>query len=200
MKFSLIKSSGFRWMAVGVIVAAVVCVVLLWRSHPAPLPAPEHLEPQALARALASDRFAKLSDEQKVPYARALIALDPTTAANLLASLPPQQQNAAFEQVGYVVISQMSDGYHEQKTPQQRRAYLDHVLDLYDSIEQAGKRTPRLAGVSSQEAIEAADQRRQIAKDWMVRGLGPSQSAQMAEFYKALVLRRLARHLPMYGW
>ncbi len=200
MRWTGFKSRRFAWMAGGTAGAVVIVGVAMLILRPGPLPAPDGLTPVALVKVVASDRFSALSDQRKAPYARALFALDPHNAAAMISSLTPDQQNAAFQNLGYLMITQTTNGYFEQKTSREKTAYLDRVLNWYDAIEQANKHQPRLSGVSSQEANQAADERRAMVKRWMTQGLAPSESARMAEFYKQLVLRRVARNLSMYGW
>lgn len=195
------RMTARRWGMVGGGIIAIVLLAggLVWTLGPAPIPAAGTLKPLELAKVISTSRFGQLSDQQKIPYAKALFSLDPHNAAAMIKSLTPKEQNEAFKNLGYVLLTQTADGYFNLKAPQQRTIYLDRVLDWVNAVDQAERQMPDVRNVSHEESKKAAEQRVAMARGW-VEGLAPSQSARMAEFYKQLVLRRTARHFSLHGW
>jgi hypothetical protein len=182
------------WLSSGVAALVIFAGLLAWSLKPAPLPKPQGLAPVALAKVLASQQFAALTDQEKAPYVHALFAMDPHNAAAMIKSLSPAEQNAAFRNGGYILMTQAADAFFNLKAPMQQTAYLDRVLDWSQAIERAEKEMPNVVDVSQEESRQARDERRSMAQGW-IQQLGPSQSARMSEFYKQLVLRRTARNL-----
>jgi hypothetical protein len=170
----------------------IVAGILTWILRPASLPAPGGLKPAALGRLLVSDDFAKLSDQQKVPYAKALLALDPHDAGAVFASLTSAQQNMLLERMGYTLLLQSADGYFNLKDPVGKTAYIDHLLDWYHAVKLVQGQQAEAVKVSQAESSELTAGQHVMAQKWLEHA-GPSQSARMAEFWKALILRRAFR-------
>jgi hypothetical protein len=176
----------------------LVAGILTWILRPASLPAPGGLKPAALGQLLASDDFARLSDQQKIPYAKALLALNPHDAGALFASLSPTGRNTLLERMGYTLLLRSADGYFNIEGPVRKTAYIDHLLDWYHAVKLVQGQQAEAVKVSQAESSELTAGQHVMAQKWLEHA-GPSQSARMGEFWKAMMMRYTFRSLVGHG-
>jgi hypothetical protein len=184
-----------RWRAWIIAIAVMLAIgagVSTWLHRPRPLASPQEMSSAALADLLASDRFAGLPEKDKVPYIQYVLSLNPQEAAKMVSGLTSDQRNAAFKNMGQLLIIESTNEYYAKKTATERTAYIDHVLDWYQAVTAATARLPDMVKVSQQDMARASAERHQLAGQ-LLGGLSPSQSARMGEFWKQLLLRRAAR-------
>lgn len=182
------------WIASIAIIAATSAGAYLWLTNRHALPPAQQASLSDLASVISSEQFARLPDEQKLPYVQRGLSLSPPDAGRMVLLMTPAQREAAFKNISHLLIVQSTNDYFALTTPAARQAYVDHILDWYDAVRQANNRLPNLQMVSQQQQQEAHVKRHDLAGR-MLQNLGPSQSARMAEFWKQLIVRGAQRKI-----
>lgn len=176
--------------------------------RPPSAPEPDKAAPVAVARYMASDDFARLSEKDRREYfEKARTAqTNPAAAFRAAEELTQEERDKLFKNVGPMFRRQMEqqvDQYFE-LPPEQRTAYLDKLIDRMQWMQAIPR--PRgggdSAGGSSSGTSAPSGRRDGFTPERMRRMIEttePQQRAKFVEFFKELRARAEQRHVPMRG-
>lgn len=193
------KRKTIIWIGISVLLVStiIMAVIMLWPEPMPPLDAPR----EQLVKFTASNRFAKLPDEQKQPYIDAFQkwTREERHEAVEKADLSDEQRGKAFGNTFGKMMGQRIDGYFAITDPKEQKAYLDKMIDEGEArmaqSRKAEAQQPKTADGSTPERRGPGFGDPSRMKG-MLENFPPDQRAKMAAFFAAMQDRRKERGLP----